>query len=429
MRIAWLRPRGGRTGSTPGREGASRTGSAPARDRDDDPLDDIAALLATLGSSHDIELVNEREAHDFVWRHARTPYDLVVHELADSPAHRFVLPYAIHFPGVLLLRGAAPQYSRAIMSSPWTVVGDLAAASALREQHPDANVRCLPIGVDVPDQSAARGARVPGGPPEGGPYVSRPEDGPYANSPEGGPYVNTPQRGPYVNSPEGGPYVDTPEAGPHVRFAVLNGDARPSVERAAARARQSGARIELITAGPASVRLGQADVVLALEWPPPLHAPPAAVAGMAAGLPVVVFETLVTAGWAALDPQTWQPRGFLRDAAPIAISIDPRDEEHSLMLAMRRLAADVQLRQALGATAHAWWQSHATAAHAAAAWTSWLADVSREPAPMSRTSRVSAEDGSEHARSVLEAFGVHVDFLTGGPIPGGKIPEPRLLRL
>jgi hypothetical protein len=76
---------------------------------------------------------------------------------------------------------------------------------------------------------------------------------------------------------------------------------------------------------------------------------------MAAGKPVIVFETLVTAGWAALDPQTWQPRGFGRESAdPVAVSIDPRDEEHSLMLAIQRLSSDPGLRARLADAAQAW---------------------------------------------------------------------------
>jgi hypothetical protein len=352
VRIGWLRPSAGQTGSTSVRNDGA----------DDDPLDDVAALIKALRRHHDIELVNQQQAHDFVWRHARAPFDLVVHELADAPPHRFVVPYALHFPGALLLRGAAPQYARTVASSRWTIVGDRAAATALREQHPDAHVVHLPIGVDWPTE---------GGPAEGGP-------------------------------PEGGPYV---------RVALLTEPRRASVERAVARARESGARIELLPSGPAAERLMQADAILALEWPPPFGAPASAIAGMAARLPVVVFETLVTAGWPALDPQTWQPRGFLRDAAPIAISIDPRDEEHSLMLALRRLSADALLRRALGTAGHAWWQSHATVAHAASAWTSWLSEVSGS-ATAADHSRAHVEDGTEHARSVLELCGVQVDFLS-----------------
>ena len=60
-----------------------------------------------------------------------------------------------------------------------------------------------------------------------------------------------------------------------------------------------------------------------------------------------MLETEHTAGWPALDPQTWQPRGWTGQP-PVVVSVDPRDEEHSLSLALRRLASDAALRDALG---------------------------------------------------------------------------------
>jgi hypothetical protein len=74
---------------------------------------------------------------------------------------------------------------------------------------------------------------------------------------------------------------------------------------------------------------------------------------MAARKPVIVLETTTTAEWPALDPQTWRPRGFSSDP-PIVVSLDPRDEEHSLVLAIQRLSTDAALRWRLGDAAHAW---------------------------------------------------------------------------
>ena len=145
------------------------------------------------------------------------------------------------------------------------------------------------------------------------------------------------------------------------------------------------------------------DIVVDVRWPSTSTS--RALAGLAAGKAVVVFETGATADWPALNPQTWRPRGFA-DAAPIAVSIDPRDEQHSLMLAMRRLRRDKALREALGAAARAWWASHATVEHAVAAWTPILQEAVTLPAPA-----VSAKDGTEHARDILAQFGVTVDFL------------------
>jgi hypothetical protein len=82
-----------------------------------------------------------------------------------------------------------------------------------------------------------------------------------------------------------------------------------------------------------------------------------AVAAMAARKPVIVLETSLTAEWPALDPQTWRPRGFGTDA-PIVVSLDPRDEEHSLVLAIQRLSSDPVLRARLADAAYLWTTEH-----------------------------------------------------------------------
>ena len=128
-----------------------------------------------------------------------------------------------------------------------------------------------------------------------------------------------------------------------------------------------------------------ADVIVATRWPTFGRPLTAALSGFAAGKPVIVAETESTARWAALDPQTWQPRSIAAGPGaagpPIAISIDPRDEEHSLMLALVRLAGDAALRAALGGAARAWWEGHATVPHAVAAWRELLAEAKTLPPP------------------------------------------------
>jgi hypothetical protein len=189
-----------------------------------------------------------------------------------------------------------------------------------------------------------------------------------------------------------------------VRFGLLSGRV-DVVDRAAARARATGVALAIVTGPPAAV-LGGADVMIALDWPQAAGPPAGALAAMAAGKPVIVFETLVTAGWPALDPQTWQPRGFARQSAdPVAVSIDPRDEEHSLMLAMERLAAEPALRTVLGTAGRAWSDAHAQPAHAADAWRRILDAPGLPPSPP-----FPGADGSEHLRATLAEFGVTVDL-------------------
>jgi hypothetical protein len=149
------------------------------------------------------------------------------------------------------------------------------------------------------------------------------------------------------------------------------------------------------------------DIVVALEWPPSGDAPTRALGGMAAGKPVIVFETAETADWPALNPQTWQPRGM---TPPIVVSIDPRDEEHSLKLAMRRLSSDAALREQLGTAAREWWMRNATLERAVEAWTGIIAEARARPARPRSDMWQPPLDGSEKARDILSAFGVSVDL-------------------
>jgi hypothetical protein len=332
VRVAWLRPP---AASTP------------------DPLDDTAALIDELRAVHHIDIVDERHVHDLVWQHARHPFDLIVYEMANTRAHAFVAPYAIHFPGVLMLRSFAAHYPRAIRASRTVVAGDEVVAQSLADHYPGVDVRYAPVGV---------AAQESGSP-------------------------------------------DRPSATP-TRFGLFHSGRIGVIAGAAARAREAGAQVEVVTGSPDHV-LRNADVIVALEWPPPARVPITALAAMAAGRPVVVFESLVTAALPALNPQDWQPRGYIGGArVPVAISIDPRDEEHSLMRVMKRLGADGALRASLGSAARAWWRDHATLAHAVEAWHRILETAGLPPHPP-----FAGADGAEHARVVLATFGVKVDFL------------------
>ena len=269
------------------------------------PLDETAPIIAALRARHDIDLVTEASAHDFVWQHFRTPYDVCVYELGNTPAHRYLRAYLPHYPGLIAARG----------------IGVNAIPGATRQRPPDS-----PLTLAVLDPA---------------------------------------------------------------RIAV--------VERAVVRAGTAGATARIVD------RLDDADVLVALEWPPLAGVPTAALLGMAAARPVVVLEVEATAAWPALDPQTWRPRDG-GDEPPIAISLDPRDEEHSLMQAIVRLSADATLRATLGAAGQEWWRSNATLAHAVRAWEMMLAE-----AAAASTSPRPARDGSEGARMLLAQLGVSVD--------------------
>ena len=332
MRVAWFQPR-------------------PAASHH--PVDDTASLVAELRRTHTVARYDERRAHDFVWQHARQPFDVCVYELTDSPDAAFVHPYLLHFSGIARLRTTTRSNRLRLpaLASRLVVVADAGAAATLQDAWPDARLRSAPLGVPPP--------------------------------------ANT-------SSP----------ASPGVVVVMAAGSRAASIERAAARAGEAGARFELRRGGSAEA-VAASDVVIALDWPPSAEPPGAALQAMAARRVVIVYETQVTAAWPAFDPQTWQPRGFTPHAEPAVVSIDPMDEEHSLMLALRRLTADAPFRERLGAAAHEWWRTHATPAQAAMAWEPLLAEASRLTPPHPYT----AADGSERTRAILDEFGVAVDFL------------------
>lgn len=147
---------------------------------------------------------------------------------------------------------------------------------------------------------------------------------------------------------------------PHspVRFAALPAARADVLHRALARASAAGAQATVAGDGTLDLALRDADVIVSLTWPAADEGDTLALAAMAARKPVIVLETTLTAEWPALDPQTWGPRGFSGDA-PIVVSLDPRDEEHSLFLAIQRLSSDPGLRSRLAEAAYAWWQRQA----------------------------------------------------------------------
>ena len=140
-----------------------------------------------------------------------------------------------------------------------------------------------------------------------------------------------------------------------IRFAALPAARADVLRRALARARAAGASAEATGGGTLEAALREADVIVSLRWPASADTRTDALAAMAARKPVIVLDTTLTADWPALDPQTWTTRGLVT-AEPVAVSLDPRDEEHSLVLAIQRLSRDAHLRAQLVDAADRWRQ-------------------------------------------------------------------------
>jgi glycosyltransferase involved in cell wall biosynthesis len=106
------------------------------------------------------------------------------------------------------------------------------------------------------------------------------------------------------------------------------------------------------------------DVALTLRWPTAREISGPWLRALALGKPTVMMQLTHLADVPALDPRDWRAVG---DAAiegegdgktvPVGVGIDVLDEEHSLRLAMHRLAVDASLRNVLGTAAREYWQA------------------------------------------------------------------------
>lgn len=135
-----------------------------------------------------------------------------------------------------------------------------------------------------------------------------------------------------------------------------------------------------------TAHLAACDVSLNLRWPTARETSGAWLRALAAGVPTIITDLAHLADVPALDPRTWQedtlwglgfglsegttdiaeaplkpvrlmpPKPEAQSPKPVCIAVDILDEDHSLRLAMRRLAQDAELRERLGREGQAWWQ-------------------------------------------------------------------------
>jgi glycosyltransferase involved in cell wall biosynthesis len=119
--------------------------------------------------------------------------------------------------------------------------------------------------------------------------------------------------------------------------------------------------------------LAASDVSLNLRWPTAGETSGPWLRALAAAVATVITDLVHLGDVPSLDPRTWtanievrgagrEERGDNEDRAsqlapraPICVAIDILDEDHSLRLAMRRLATDADLRASLGRAGQEYW--------------------------------------------------------------------------
>jgi len=342
--------------------------------------------------------VRVQSAHDFIWRHGRDPYDLVVYQIGNSTLHEFIWPYLFRWPGLVVLHDARLHHARgrALLRR-----GKRKAYRAeFRFNHPDAGegaeigVRGFsgvyyyqwPMVRAVVESARlvaahARGTQMQLAQTFPGRAVVHIALG------MGRQELLTDARRAEIRAAWG----LGPDAVAFGIFGGLTPEKRVDVIlRAFAAARARLPHAWLVLGGTASTdldldaeisSLGLRDVVrrlaplddqqfedsiaavdvsLNMRWPTALEMSGPWVQAIAAGRATIIADLAHLTDIPTLDPRTWRrprpgPHSMDEDAAAIAVGIDLLDEEHSLRLAIERLGESAALRDRLGDAARTYW--------------------------------------------------------------------------
>jgi len=186
------------------------------------------------------------------------------------------------------------------------------------------------------------------------------------------------------------------------------------------------------------------DVSLNLRWPTTRETSGPWLRALAAGKPTIVTDLVHMGNVPSLDPRTWTARevggwglevgGWKLEVGtkgakepkaaqscssdfspqppapnlqpPVCVAIDILDEDHSLRLAMRRLADDAALRAELGRAAQTWWAREHSLEVMVADYERVMAEAVARPAAIDRPSLPAhiRSTGDERLKTLLAPF-------------------------
>ena len=410
-----------------------------------------------------------RSAHDFAPLHRAQPFDLVVYQLGNAGCHDYMWAYLTRYPGLVVLHDAQLHQARAkaLLArgrardlraefrfahpdapsgvADWIIAGlgnpgapiwpftavPLAAARAVAVHFPTlaADLREAWPGLDVhvirhgsPDLLAAiRPGHRPGRNP--GHVAETANDRGVTFAAFG--LVTPEKRVPQILRALRAVRDRVRAGGPGVRLRLV-GDVAPYYDvRADAEAHGVADLVEITGwAGDAAFdrAIVESDVCLCLRWPTNREASGPWLRALAAGKATIVNDLAHLVDLPTLDPRTWEvqvaasgaadaTRAWRREEA-IAVAVDILDEDHSLALAMRRLALDAALRAELGASARRHWAAGHTVEHMAADYERAIQAAAAAPAAPGRPLPAHViEDHTGLARRLAAEVGVAVDLL------------------
>jgi len=390
-----------------------------------------------------------RSAHELLPLHDRQPYDLIVYQVGNAACHDYVWPYALRFPGLLVLHDGTVHHARAraLLSrqrvadyraefranhpeaDPWlaehAIVGapghhyyrwpmrrllvEGARAVAvhgawlaedLRREHPEAEVMRLRMGV------GQLGAVAPA------------EFAPGALVVAAFGLATSEKRLPVALEAFAATFAGSPDT----RFVIV-GAAPPHFDPEA-EARRLGIAAQVTLTGYVSeADLGgwmlRADICLCLRWPTSGETSASWLRCLAAGRATVVSGLRHHLDVPSLDARTGAVMGEAPDRRPahepeeaVCVSIDLVDEREALCQAYRRLASDRPFRERLGRNAARHWQAAHTLAHMARDYEQAFARAGARPARRREDLPAHLTDEAAGlARAIVGHVGVEADVL------------------
>jgi glycosyltransferase involved in cell wall biosynthesis len=412
-----------------------------------------------------LESVRVYSAHDFVWRHRAEPYHLTVYQVGNSSHHDYLWPYLFRYPGLTvlhdvhvhharaaaLLRTRRPEAFRAefaanhpdvsidlaelaiagfdnhlyyywpmsrliVESSRLTAVHSAPLARQLQEQLTGSRITTIRLAHGERlsgEQIAGRRARVRGS------YGLRQNDAVLFGVFGG---LTPDKRIPQVLDALSAilPYA------PSAHLLLAGATARHYDVAADVARRGLEDRVTITGYIPDESGLtdciAACDVSLNLRWPTAREMSGPWLRALAAARATITIDLEHLVDVPSLDPRTWKVNsvasGDRRLAAgvdptnrsdsqdPVTIAIDILDEDHSLRLAMRRLATDPALRSALGAAGQRYWEREHSMAGMIDDYERALAQAAVLPPPKVALPSHLVTTGDRVLNEVLQEFGL-----------------------
>jgi glycosyltransferase involved in cell wall biosynthesis len=415
------------------------------------------------------ESLRLNSAHDFVWRHRAEPYDLTVYQVGNSSHHDYIWPYLFRYPGLTVLHDIHVHHARAaallrtrrpddfrrefaanhpdvsadlaelavagfdnhlyyswpmcrliLEISRLTAVHSPPMAAQLREEFrgaPITTIRLAHGDLLTADRIAGGRARVRSS------YGITDETVLFGVF--GG--LTPDKRIPQILDALSAILPYAPSA--HLLLAGATARHYDAATDVRQRALEDRVTITgyLATESELTDCIAACDVSLNLRWPTAREMSGPWLRALAAARPTITIDLAHLVDVPSIDPRTWKvnslaPGAWLlaagsdpanrespaanRDTEAVTVAIDILDEDHSLRLAMRRLATDPALRASLGAAAQRYWDREHSMPRMVDDYERALALAASRPAPRVPLPDHLVSDGDRLLKEMLGEFGL-----------------------